>query len=102
MTGVLRGSRFLRFVMGKVKIDPRIAAAKLALECAERDRREAAATLGEAYGQVLRENGFTPGKCVVPGTHKCSESPLGTCIYDYFEDPSRDDCLLCHEPEERK
>jgi hypothetical protein len=26
----------------------------------------------------------------------------GTCIYDDIEDPAHDDCLICHQPYERK
>jgi hypothetical protein len=26
----------------------------------------------------------------------------GTCIYDDMEDPAHDDCLVCHQPYERK
>lgn len=32
----------------------------------------------------------------------CPVSPDGWCWYDHDEDPCHDDCLFCHEPEERK
>ena len=38
----------------------------------------------------------------VPGTWDCDTSPIGTCVYYYPEDPAHDNCLFCHEPEERK
>ena len=33
---------------------------------------------------------------------KCSQSPVGWCIYDGFTDPAHDDCLWCHKSNERK
>lgn len=33
---------------------------------------------------------------------KCPAGPVGYCVYDIIADPARDDCLFCHEPEERK
>ena len=33
---------------------------------------------------------------------RCKDSPLGWCVYDNMEDRYHDDCLFCHEPEERK
>jgi len=32
---------------------------------------------------------------------KC-KGPVGYCVYDIIADPARDDCMFCHEPEERK
>ena len=36
------------------------------------------------------------------GGHQCVASPIGYCIYDARTDPACDDCLVCHEPQERK
>jgi hypothetical protein len=36
------------------------------------------------------------------GSHFCDGSPVGVCCYDADEDPSLDDCLFCHGPDERK
>ncbi len=36
------------------------------------------------------------------GLHECKESPIGICVYNIEDDPSRDFCLVCSEPEERK
>ena len=36
------------------------------------------------------------------GHHACPTSPIGVCAYDGDDDPSRDDCLFCHDPDERK
>ncbi len=33
---------------------------------------------------------------------ECEESPIGTCLYNKFEDKSHNNCIFCHEPEERK
>ena len=33
---------------------------------------------------------------------KCRESHIGYCVYDVVDDPAHDDCIFCHEPEERK
>ena len=33
---------------------------------------------------------------------ECSQSPIGYCVYDSIDDPAHDDCLFCHDPEERK
>ena len=32
----------------------------------------------------------------------CPESPFGYCAYHIFEDRAHDDCIFCHEPQERK
>lgn len=34
--------------------------------------------------------------------HECEASPVGVCLYDEYDDPARDCCLVCGEPEERK
>lgn len=33
---------------------------------------------------------------------RCKESPAGVCIYDLVDDPIQDDCIFCHQPNERK
>ena len=38
----------------------------------------------------------------VIGHWDCPDSPFGVCMYDTFEDSAKDDCLFCHQPEERK
>jgi hypothetical protein len=38
----------------------------------------------------------------VPNIWDCEKSPIGTCIYNKFEDPAMDGCIFCHEPYERK
>ena len=38
---------------------------------------------------------------VYRGGWECPESPTGQCIYDRFEDPFFDGCLVCGEPDDR-
>jgi hypothetical protein len=42
-----------------------------------------------------------PPEVPVAGPHAC-KNLSGKCIYDDDADPAHDDCLFCHEPEERK
>ena len=32
----------------------------------------------------------------------CPKSTIGLCVYEHFEDRAHDDCIFCHDPEERK
>ena len=32
----------------------------------------------------------------------CVKSPFGWCCYDHFKDRGHDNCIFCHEPQERK
>jgi hypothetical protein len=43
-----------------------------------------------------------PDGALVTFAWECKESPLGFCVYNPEEDPCHDDCLYCHDPEERK
>lgn len=36
------------------------------------------------------------------GSWECPTSPLQVCAYDVDNDPACDDCLFCHDPDERK
>lgn len=36
------------------------------------------------------------------GFHSCPNSGFGKCLYNVSNDSCRDDCLYCHQPEERK
>lgn len=36
------------------------------------------------------------------GHHECPDSPWGICAYNANQDPVHDDCVFCHQPEERK
>ena len=33
---------------------------------------------------------------------ECKDSPFGMCVYDLVEDRHMNDCLFCHQPNERK
>ena len=37
-----------------------------------------------------------------PHAWDCVDSPIGKCIYHTAADPAWDDCILCHQPFERK
>lgn len=45
--------------------------------------------------------GSMPRKFVF-GSWDCEKSPTGQCVYNHNMDPAHDDCLFCHDPEERK
>lgn len=32
----------------------------------------------------------------------CKQSPVGKCVYDYNSDWGEDDCIYCHNTDERK
>ena len=36
------------------------------------------------------------------GSWDCPDSPIGKCIYHIGSDLGWDDCILCHQPQERK
>lgn len=38
----------------------------------------------------------------VIGSWDCEHSPFGICMYHNFEDPAHDNCIFCHQPNERK
>jgi len=88
--------------MGDAPIDPRVLAAQKKHAAAKRDEAAASYELLDTYGEVLREHAVNPSNTVVPGTWDCEKSPVGKCVYDFFEDPCRDSCIFCHDPEERK
>lgn len=46
--------------------------------------------------------GAKPRELAIPETWECEKSPVGTCVYNDRKDPMHDDCLFCHDPEERK
>lgn len=39
---------------------------------------------------------------VLCGTWECEKSPIDYCAYNIEDDPACDDCLFCHQPDERK
>lgn len=39
---------------------------------------------------------------VISDFWKCEKSPIGLCVYDDEKDQYHDDCIFCHNPEERK
>lgn len=70
-----------------------------------KSRTEAKAKEGELlkiYNSILKENGVDARSMIVPGKWQCFDGPIGTCVYNYFEDPCHEDCIFCHKPEERE
>ncbi len=86
----------------KISIDPRVLAVREKANAAKEAFKVADGELLDVYGKVLREHGHNPDDIVVPGTWDCEKSPVGKCVYDFYQDPARDCCLYCGQPEERK
>ena len=86
----------------KDSTDPRATAARKKHEAAKRRAEYSHCEMLEVYGIVLKEHGFDPENVVIPGSWDCEKSPVGKCVYDFYQDPCRDSCLFCHDPEERK
>lgn len=36
------------------------------------------------------------------GGWKCKKSPVSVCVYNIAEDPAKDECIFCGDPEERQ
>lgn len=49
-----------------------------------------------------KENHSFDADLISIGMHNCPTSPIGVCAYEDDEDPSHEDCVFCHEPNERK
>jgi len=59
----------------------------------------------EAEASVIPDGAVESGRVVADGGWTCPDverNVYGFCIYDDDEDPCHDNCLFCHEPEERK
>lgn len=62
----------------------------------------------EMVNQALEVDGMAPRDCCVAkpprfyfGEWECEPSPVGKCVYNQVVDHDHDNCLFCHEPEER-
>jgi hypothetical protein len=51
---------------------------------------------------IYHLDGFRNSTRFCIGKWDCNESPYTVCVYDHLNDPGHDNCLICHEPEERK
>ncbi len=51
---------------------------------------------------LVRVQEINPRITAISDMWDCSESPIGVCAYDEDDDPARDNCVFCHDPEERK
>jgi hypothetical protein len=58
--------------------------------------------LNSADASCRTRCGSRPRELVITQTWECETSPIGYCVYDDEDDPVHDDCLFCHDPEERK
>ncbi len=57
------------------------------------------AVKGQIYSKAIPKYHFMSHR--IPCNWDCSQSPIGTCVY-YVSDTWSDDCIFCHNPEERK
>lgn len=80
----------------------RIEEAKDKLSRSRSDAQDKEVDLLKIYSSILKGNGVDPRNIIVPGTCQCPSGPIGTCVYNYFEDPCHEDCIFCHESEERE
>lgn len=55
-----------------------------------------------ALREALAKQYGLDAEVVYLGHWDCPESPIHRCIYNQDEDPYCDDCIICHDPEERK
>lgn len=68
-------------------------------------RLRAARTENEEDTDIPYDEDVEDGDVTAPGTWNCPDTArnvVGTCVYDEQEDPAHDNCLFCHQPEERK
>lgn len=68
-------------------------------------RRRRADLNAENFEEDVPDNGVASGRVVADSGWECTDvmrNVYGFCIYDDDEDPCHDNCLFCHEPEERK
>jgi len=80
----------------------RIREARDRLNKSRTDAKSKEADLLKIYNSILTESGVDVRNMIVPGKCKCPSGPIGTCVYNYFEDPCHEDCIFCHESEERE
>ena len=54
----------------------------------------------EIEKEIAEDNGYWE---VEMGSEECDgDSPIEICFYDPMDDPCRDHCIFCGQPEERK
>jgi hypothetical protein len=63
---------------------------------------EIVAYLAEHVASQRDGKPFDVGELELGSAWPCPKSPVGQCVYDVTQDPCRDVCLLCGQPEERK
>ena len=80
----------------------RIEEAKARLSKSRSEAQDSEGDLLKIYNSILIKEGVDARNMIVPGKKKCFDGPIGTCVYNYFEDPCHEDCIFCHQSEERK
>jgi hypothetical protein len=89
----------------KAPLDPRLIAAQEKVGAAQATLSWARSELNQVLLDVVSsapEVYGIPPHALSFGFHDCDTSPTGACVYDGAEDPCRDCCLFCEDPEERK
>lgn len=80
-----------------------ISELKLKIAALQRALDETKAELREAVTEIVGRYGLPNENLSFEYGYPCETSPTGTCIYDMNSSAGADDdCLFCHEPEERK
>lgn len=54
------------------------------------------------YSLIFDATGLQSNEVKISSFWDCLKSPVGKCVYDIIEDPYRDSCVFCHEPEDRR
>lgn len=61
--------------------------------------------LPEDVEELIEQGATVPFKLMdleMPRSWECPKSPTGHCVYHPETDGALDDCIYCHQPEERK
>jgi hypothetical protein len=82
-----------------INIYAEINAAKITAQLAKNKVYELEAQFKDQVEKLIT---IPDGNRLTLGNWDCPTSPTGSCIYDATEDPCLDDCLFCHDPDERK
>lgn len=55
-----------------------------------------------ALREALAQQYDLKAETLTLGHWECPDSPIKRCVYNQDVDPCCDDCIICHDPEERK
>lgn len=76
-------------------VDPRIIEAKKMFDTMSDAHDKASKAFKELASKILKEHGRESYETIVSDTI-CAKSPVGSCCFDVFEDPSQENCLYCN------